>query len=167
MLPVKLFAFAILAGAVKIEGMITNVKVHQVGDGILNLLDAGVTKFDNLPAILTNQVIMLFALIGFFKLGDVLPKLMFDHQVAFQQQFNGIVQGSATDPVVFILHADVKRLYVEVVVPGVNFVQNGVSLGCFPMPTFFQVACENFFDSVFSFTTHHSTEHFNFSIKLG
>ena len=155
MLPVKFFAFAILACAVEIEGMITDVKIHEIGDGILYLLDARVTKLDYLSAFLTNQVIMLFALISFFELGNVFPKLMFDHKVAFQQKLNGIVQGSSADPVIFILHADIKGLYVEVVIPGVNFVQNGVSLRCFPMPTFFQVACENFFDSVFGFTTYH------------
>ena len=71
--------------------MIFNIKFHQVGDGILDLLNSRIAKFNYFSTFLTDQVVMLSALISFFKLGNVLTKLMFDHQVALQKQFYGVV----------------------------------------------------------------------------
>lgn len=71
--------------------MVIDVELHKIGDGILNFLDSWIAKFNYLPAFLADQMIMLPALISLLKLGNVFAKLMFDYQIAFQQQFNCVI----------------------------------------------------------------------------
>ena len=90
-IPVQFFAFAILTGSVEIEGVIVNIKIHQVGDGVLDFLDSGIAKFNHLATVLAYQVVVLFTLIGLFKLGDIFSELMLYNQVAFQKQLDGVI----------------------------------------------------------------------------
>jgi len=96
--------------------MVFDVKFHQIGNGVLYFLYPGITKLNHLPTFLADQVIMLSALICLFKLGDVFTKLMFDHQIAFLEQFNGIVKCGAADPVILIFHGNVQSFYIEMIV---------------------------------------------------
>jgi hypothetical protein len=66
-------------------------EVIELAGGLDDFLDPGVTKLDYIPGIHVNQVIMLHAAVGLFKLGDILTKLMLDHQAAIQQQLDGII----------------------------------------------------------------------------
>jgi hypothetical protein len=56
---------------------------------------------------------------------------MFGYKPAFQKQFDSVVQRSTTYTVLFVLHVNVQRLYVEVSALRVNLVENCESFGCF------------------------------------
>ena len=71
--------------------MVTDVKIHQIRDGILNFLNARITELNDLATLLTNQVVVLLTLVSLLELCNILSKLMLNHQIAFQQQFNGII----------------------------------------------------------------------------
>ena len=50
-----------------------------------DLLDAGITKFQDLTTVNTDEVIVLLIAVGFFVLGQVLSKLMFFDQITIDQ----------------------------------------------------------------------------------
>lgn len=62
--------------------MVLNLYLKQFFDGGFDLLNAGVTKFNNLPRIREYNVVMLLGTVGFFELCKVFSKLMFSNQVA-------------------------------------------------------------------------------------
>ena len=90
-------------------------------------------------------------MVGFLKLSDIFPKLVFDDQAAIQQKFDRIVQGSPANPVIFILHKDIEWLYIKVSVPWIDLIKNGIALRCFAMPFLFEIACKDLFYSIFCF----------------
>lgn len=68
-----------------------DVVLHDTSHGFFNLMDPWVTIFINPAAGCTDYMIMLFALVGFFELGNIFTELMLDHQAAVEQQFHRIV----------------------------------------------------------------------------
>jgi hypothetical protein len=50
-----------------------------------NLFNAGIAKFYDIARIHVDQVIVLHAMVGFLKLGDVLSKLVLYNQAAIEQ----------------------------------------------------------------------------------
>jgi len=134
----------------------TGREVIELTGCIDDFLDARITEFNDVAGIHVDQVIMLHAAKCLFELGDVLSKLVLDHQAAIQEEFNGIVQGSPADPVVFILHEDIEGFYIKVTVSRVDLVQNGISLGGFTMAFFLQVFGENLFDRFFRLLLGHT-----------
>lgn len=62
--------------------------------GGFDVLNPWITKLNDFSCVGHNHVIVLFGTVGFFKLGDVFPELVFPHEVTSQQQFYRIVQGS-------------------------------------------------------------------------
>lgn len=107
---------------------------------ILNVLhyfiDAWIGKFFHFAALLTNEVFMMAVVEGFFELGDVVTKLMFDHQFAIQEQVDGVVKCRTADPIVFVFHENIERLYIKVPRMGIYFIEDGKSFRCFPMSFF-------------------------------
>jgi hypothetical protein len=103
--------------SINIERVMTGSEVIEFAGSLDDFLDPGVTKLDHISGIHVDQVIMLHAPIGLFKLGDILTELMFDHQAAIQQQLDGVIQCGSADPVILILHKDIERLYIKVAVP--------------------------------------------------
>lgn len=94
--------------AVDVEGMVRGFEIVQFTGRFYDLLNAWVTEFQYLSGIKIYQVIMLHAPVCPLKLGNVLAELVFDHQVAIQQQFNGIVQSGPADAVILILHENIQ-----------------------------------------------------------
>jgi len=93
--------------------MVQHVKMQQLTSCSLNVLNSRVAKFHHLVAVGANQVVMLSRPIGFLVLGKVFSELMSAHKVTFNQQVKGIVNRGPANPVVFILHVDVQRLYIK------------------------------------------------------
>lgn len=79
------------ASSVDVKGMVTRREVIQLAGCAYDLLYPRITEFDDIPRIHIDEVIVLHALIGLLKLCNVFPELMFDDQVAIEQQFNGVV----------------------------------------------------------------------------
>ena len=83
-----------------------------------DLVDPGIGKLLHFTTFLTNQMFVVTVVKSFLKLGDIIPELMFDHQLTFQQQIYRIVQCCTTNPVIFILHKYVQGFYIKV--PGMR-----------------------------------------------
>lgn len=109
--------------------MMQNLEVQDFSYGILNILDARITKFQNLITIHTDEVIVLFVSVGLFKLGKILTKLMLRDQVTFNQKIQRIVNSGPTYPVIFIFHADVEAFHIKMSGPTVDLLKDGVAFG--------------------------------------
>ena len=96
--------------------MVGGFEIIQFAGRFYDIVDPGITELNHLSRLNIDQVVMLHAMVGFFELRDVLAELVLDHQIAVQQQFNGIVQGGPADTVVLVLHEDIQRLYIEMTV---------------------------------------------------
>jgi hypothetical protein len=90
--------------AVNIEGMMSRPEIGKSTGGFYYFLYTGITELNHFSRFGIYKVVVLFALIGFFKLGNVFPELMLDNQVAFKQKIDRIVQGCPADPVILVFH---------------------------------------------------------------
>jgi len=136
----ELFGFlAILTGAVEIQGMMRNPVFHNGRNRFFNFMDSWVAKLINAAANGADNMVMLLAGIGFFKLRDILSELVLNDQTAIEQEFHGVVQGSAAHPVAVVFHVDIQRFHVEMAIAGIYFIENGKSLGRFAVPLLFDV----------------------------
>ena len=72
------------APSIDIERMMAGGEVVEFACCLDNFLDPGVTEFDYISSIHIDQVIVLHAVICFFKLCNVFPKLMFYNEVTVE-----------------------------------------------------------------------------------
>jgi hypothetical protein len=107
------------------------------------LLNSRVAKLHHLSAVGADDMVVLFVAVRLLKLGQVLPELMFFHQIAVYQQFECVVNGSTAHPVIPVFHVYVERFGVEVIVPLVNFFQDSESFGRFSQAGLFQLSGKN------------------------
>src|SRR5690606_8747553 len=84
----------VLAYSVQVQRMMLDIELQEVADHGLDLVDARIAKLDHLAALYANNVIVLLITIRFFKLGHVFTKLVFGDQVARNEQFQRVVDGS-------------------------------------------------------------------------
>ena len=112
---------------------------HDTGHGFFNLMDPWIAILINPAAGCTDNMVVLFAQIGFFELGNIFTELMFHHQAAVEQQFHRIVQGRPAHPVIVVLHVDIQFLNIEVALPCIHFIQDGKSFRCFPLAFSFNI----------------------------
>ncbi len=113
--------------------------------GFFDFVQSGVAKFEYFAAIETDEVVVLPAAIGFFEDGGILPELVAKDEFALREQFEGIIDGGATDVVVFLLHEVVEPVGIEVVVPAVDFFEYGEAFGSAAQFVFEEVLLKNFF----------------------
>ena len=64
---------------------------------------------------------MLFEAKRFFVLSEIFTKLMTLHQIAMNQQFQGIINRSSTHPITLIFHVDIERFGVKMIRSVINF----------------------------------------------
>jgi hypothetical protein len=88
--------------------MVADFILHDRSNRFFDLMDARITIFIHPAADRANNVIVLLAGIGFFKLRDILAELVLDHQTAIKQQFHRIVQRGTADAVTIIFHVDIQ-----------------------------------------------------------
>jgi hypothetical protein len=130
---------ATAANTVQIERVVRDVKIEQIANHRLDILDAGVAKLDNFRAIGANNVVVLLETVGFFVLRQVASELMFSHQIAIDQQLERVVNRCSTNPITLVFHVNIQRFGVKMVVAAVNFLQNCVPFGRFSERTFLQM----------------------------
>ena len=145
-----------LALSVNIERVVTGREVIKLAGRLDNLLDPRIAELDHIARIHVDQMVVLHAAVSFLELGDVLAELMFYHKAAVQQKLNGIVQRGPAYPVVLVLHEDIEGFYIEVAVPGIDLVQNGIAFGCLTVPLSFKIISEDLLDSLFGLLLHHT-----------
>lgn len=68
-----------------------DIILHDIGHGFFNFMDPGITKFINPATSGADDMIMLFAQMGLFELGNVFAELVLDNQSAIQQQLHRVV----------------------------------------------------------------------------
>lgn len=88
--------------------MMHHVEMQYFFHRFLNILNSRIAELDYFMAIGANQVIVLLETIRFFILRQVLAELMFTHQIALNQQVQGIVHRCPAYPVIVVLHTDVE-----------------------------------------------------------
>lgn len=123
--------------------MMRDTEIQHFTHHVLYLLNPWIAKFYHLSTVGTDDMIVLFIAVGLLELGQILPELMLFHQIAVYQQFECVVNGSAAYPVIPVFHVDVQRLCVEMVVPFIDFLQNGEALRRFSQACLFQLGGEN------------------------
>lgn len=126
--------------------MVGNLKIEQFTDHVLDLLYAGIAKLDYFTAIGADDVIVLFVAVRFFVLGQVFAELMFFHQIAVDQQFERVVHCGPTNPIAAVLHVDIQRFGIEMVVAFIYFFENSKSFRRFAQAAFFQLGRKNILD---------------------
>jgi hypothetical protein len=140
----RLFGFlTILAGAVKIEGVMADVIFHHIGYRFLDFMHPRIAVFINPAAGCANDVVVLFAQVGLFELGDVFAELVLDHEAAVEQQFHGIVKRGPADPVVLVFHVDIQLLDIEMAVAAVYLIEYRESFRGLPVAFPFYIFGEN------------------------
>lgn len=144
------------ASSVNIKGVVTRVEIIDLAGGLNDLLDPGIAEFNHIARFHIDQVIMLHAVVGLFKLRNIFSELVFDHQVAIQQQFDGVVQGGPTDPVIFILHEYIEGFNVKVTVPGIDLIKNSEPFGGLTVAPLFQILCKDVFYSILRLLLPHN-----------
>lgn len=81
------------------------------------LLYARITEFNNPACFDIYQMIMLSALVCFFKLSNIFSELVLDDKVTVEKEFNCIVKGCTADPVIFIFHKNIESLDIKMTIP--------------------------------------------------
>src|SRR5690606_366605 len=109
-----------------------DIKIQELSDHGLNLMYAGITKFDNLAALNADHMVVLFKSVRLFKLRHVLSELVLFDQIAGNKKLKRVVDGGPANTVFFVLHVDVQRLHIEMIVARVYFFQYGESFGSLP-----------------------------------
>ena len=61
------------------------IEVQNFFNGVLNILNPWVAKFNNLMAVGTDKMVVLFIPVLFFVLSQILPELVFAYQVTLHQ----------------------------------------------------------------------------------
>jgi hypothetical protein len=133
----------LFAITVEVERMIGDVKIEDVSCRILDLLNSWIAEFEYLPAVLTDEMIVLGVLVGTFKMGNVLAELMFGNKFTIQQELDGVVKCSAAYTVVLVFHLHIQRFNVEMTIAAVHFAEYGKSFGSFPMTVVSKVIGED------------------------
>lgn len=122
-----------------------DIYTEKFFNGCFDLLNSGVTKFNDLTGVGDNEVVVLFGCVRSFKLRQVFAKLVLSDQIASQEEFDGVVKCGARDAVVVVLHFDVKRLYIKVTVVSVDFCEYGKAFRSFAVAILLEVGGKNIF----------------------
>src|SRR5688572_14037176 len=112
--------------------MMLNIEVEELFDRILNVLDPGIAEFNHAVTVRADKVIMLPVAEGFFKLRQVLSKLMLAYQVAIDENVKSIIDSSTANTVVLVLHVHVQRFNIEVPLKRIDLFEDRITFWCFP-----------------------------------
>lgn len=97
-------------------------------NGLLDLQQPRIAILHDFPGVEVDEMVVLAELVRTFVLGTVMAKLVLDHQIAVQQQLNGVVQGGATNTVLPVFHPVVEVFNIEMPLGAVNLLQDGKAL---------------------------------------
>ena len=112
-------------------------------DCCFDILDAWITELNHFTGIGNDHVVVLLGSMRFFKLRDVLPELVFAHQITSQQQFDGVVQCGTGNAVILVLHLNVQGFDIEMSFVIVDFRKDGKTFRRFSVPVLLQISGKN------------------------
>lgn len=133
-----------------------DVELQDFAHHALDLLDTRIAKLYHFAAIDTNDVVVLLIAVRLLELRHVFSKLMLGHQIAIQQNLQGIVNRSTAYAVLLVFHVNVERFHIEMVVSTVDLFQDGKTFRCFTQTICFQIVLKDFFDFADRFFGHFS-----------
>ena len=113
---------------------------------LLNLEQSWVAILHHLAGVEVHKMVMLAEFVRAFVLGAVVSELVFDHQIAVQEQFDGVVQGGTAYTVLPVFHLVVELLDVEMPVSVIDLLQDGETLRSFAEIVVVEVFGEYLFD---------------------
>ena len=131
------------ADAIKIERMVHNFEIQQLAHHCFNVLNARVAKLNDFTTIHAYNMIVLFRAVAFFVEREVFTKLMLSHEVATDQEFEGVINRRAAHAVALVFHMNIQSFGIKMVVAFVYFFEDGVAFGRFSKATFFEMRREN------------------------
>ncbi len=87
-----------------------------------------VAELNYLMALGADDVIVLAITVRLLVVGEVAPELAPPDEVGLNEQIECIVHGSATDLEIFLFHAQIQRVYVEMTGKRIDLLQNREAL---------------------------------------
>ena len=107
---------------------------------VLDRLDARIAELHYFMTICTDQVVVLLVAVRLFELREVFAELVLGNQVAVHEYVQRVIDGRPAHPVTFVFHADIQLIYIEMILPGVNFFEYREAFGRFTKSLVFQVS---------------------------
>jgi len=92
------------------------------------LIYPGVMKLEQDTCFSVYQVIMLSGLVCLLILRLAAAEFMSDHQLAVDQQLNGVVESSPRYAIMLVVHEIEKQFNIEMSVPRIDFIKDSESL---------------------------------------
>jgi len=135
--------------------MVMNFNTENLLNCFFDGLYPRVAKLDHLSRIGHNDVVVLLVEIRFLVVALVLPELVPAYKAALQKQFYRVVQRCTAYTVVLVLHFNIERLNIKMLLAVVYFLKDGVALRGFPVALLFQEFCEDIFYNVLIFIIFH------------
>lgn len=126
--------------------MVRNIETKNVSHHGLDLLHPGITELEHLTAVLANEVVVLLVGIRLFEQGHVLAELMPCDQVTGEQVLDRVVDGGPAHLRLFLLHVEIKRIDVEMIIERIYLAQDGEPFGSPSEVLFLQVISEHLLD---------------------
>jgi hypothetical protein len=138
-----LFFLAAATDAVQVEGVVGDAEIQQFAYHVFYLLNPRVTKLNNFAAVGADDMVVLLVSVRFFELGKIFPELVLFYEITIHQQFKGVVHRGPADAVTAVLHVNVQRFCIEMVVALVYLFQDGKAFRGFAQARFFQLRGKN------------------------
>lgn len=147
--------------------MVEQFKIEQLCNTGLDMVQARIAKLHHLAAVGADQVVVLFVAKRFFVLGQVAVELVFAHQVAFQQQVEGIVYGGPAYTVFAVFHADVEFFHIKMFLARINLIEDRKPFGGFPVAFAFEEIGKDLLDFFEYLGVGHAKQRYNLNLKFG
>ena len=145
------YSLVLFEFAVKVQRVVRQFEMVYRTGIFDNLTDALVLKLNYFSGLYIDKMVVLDIGQCLFELGNILAELVFDDQLTFEQQLNGIVERGTADTVVLVFHRNIKGFDVEMAFARIDFVENGEAFGGFPVPLLLEVFCKQILYGLFVF----------------
>src|SRR5690625_38144 len=136
-------ALVALTMTVHMKGMVPNIKLIDLADHLLDALNAGVAELEQLIALDADEMIVLPVAVRALVFSLTVPELMSYHQLAFDEQFERVVDRSAAHPRAFLFQPDVYLVGSHMITRRVNLLQHSETCGRLSLAPFSQVLRKN------------------------
>lgn len=123
--------------------MVADIYVQNFSDGLFDLSQSWITKLKHLSTSRADHVIMLLIAIRFFVQRLRRPKLVALDQITLDEKVKCVINRSTADPIVFVFHLDIERLYIEMIRSAVDFLKDSKSFRGLALPFVIKVGGEN------------------------
>lgn len=125
-----------------------DIEFIDIGDHLLNALDPRIAEFEELVTVDADQMVVLPVAVRAFVFGLAVPELMTYDQITCDEQFERIVHGSPADTRLLLLHPQIERVGIHVVIGLVDLFEYREPLRSLTLATVAQELRENASDLI-------------------